>query len=229
MGKLDNTLIIYIVDDNGTSAEGTLVGTFNQMTAYNGILDAPEALQLLHFNDWGSDKTYPHMSVAWSWAFDTPFKWTKQVETSSSGVPGRAWPSRGPATLRTWAVFAPSSTMSSILFRQSSSRRHPGTRGGQRDQAEADRRREHGLHLRPGERESPIQTRDAILRDVWPTRHLPRRLGRCHAAARSTVWLLGTTKMPDVNNYQWELYNIAEDYSEYNDLAASNTDKLKDL
>ena len=45
MGKLDNTLIIYISGDNGTSAEGTLVGTPNQMTAYNGILDVPEAEQ----------------------------------------------------------------------------------------------------------------------------------------------------------------------------------------
>src|SRR6476661_8640010 len=78
-GKLDNTLIIYISGDNGTSAEGTLEGTFNQMTAYNGILDLPEAVQMLHYEDWGSDKTYPHMSVAWSWAFDTPFKWTKQI------------------------------------------------------------------------------------------------------------------------------------------------------
>ena len=48
MGKLDNTLIIYICGDNGTSPEGTLSGAYNQLTAYNGILKAPEALQLLH-------------------------------------------------------------------------------------------------------------------------------------------------------------------------------------
>src|SRR4030095_827220 len=75
-GKLDNTLIIYICGDNGTSAEGTLYGTYNQLTAYNGILDVPETLQLLHYEGWGSDTTYPHMAVQWSWAFDTPFKWT---------------------------------------------------------------------------------------------------------------------------------------------------------
>ena len=86
MGKLDNTLIIYISGDNGTSAEGTLEGTFNQMTAYNGILTLPEAEQMLHYEDWGSDKTYPHMSVAWSWAFDTPFKWTKQVASHFGGT-----------------------------------------------------------------------------------------------------------------------------------------------
>ena len=43
-------------------------------------------LQLLHYADWGSDKTYPHMSVAWSWAFDTPFKWTKQVASHFGGT-----------------------------------------------------------------------------------------------------------------------------------------------
>ena len=86
MGKLDNTLIIYISGDNGTSAEGTLEGTFNQMTAYNGILTLPEVEQMLHYEDWGSDKTYPHMSVAWSCAFDTPFKWTKQVASHFGGT-----------------------------------------------------------------------------------------------------------------------------------------------
>src|SRR5438067_1153405 len=86
LGKLDNTLIIYICGDNGTSPEGTLYGAFNQLTAYNGILKAPEALQMLHYENWGSDKTYPHMAVGWAWAFDTPFKWTKQVASHFGGT-----------------------------------------------------------------------------------------------------------------------------------------------
>ncbi len=86
MGKLDNTLIIYIFGDNGTSSEGTLEGTFNQMTAYNSILTLPEAVQMMHYEEWGSEKTYPHMSVAWSWAFDTPFKWTKAVASHFGGT-----------------------------------------------------------------------------------------------------------------------------------------------
>ena len=85
-GKLDNTLIIYICGDNGTSPEGTLEGTYNTLTAYNGILTVPEPLQLLHYEDWGSDKTYPHMAVGWTWAFDTPFKWTKQVASHFGGT-----------------------------------------------------------------------------------------------------------------------------------------------
>jgi hypothetical protein len=85
-GKLDNTLIIYISGDNGTSAEGTTVGTPNQMTAYNAILDLPIAEQMKAYDAWGSAVTYPHMAVAWSWAFDTPFKWTKQVASHFGGT-----------------------------------------------------------------------------------------------------------------------------------------------
>ena len=62
MGKLDNTLIIYICGDNGTSPEGPLLGTPNQMTAYNGILDVPVGAQLEFYNSWGSSATYPHMA-----------------------------------------------------------------------------------------------------------------------------------------------------------------------
>src|SRR6266568_1407487 len=97
MGKLDNTIIIYISGDNGTSAESTLEGTFNQMTSYNGILTLPEVVQMLHYENWGSDKTYPHMAVGWTWAFDTPFKWTKQIASHFGGTRQgmcMAWPNR---------------------------------------------------------------------------------------------------------------------------------------
>src|SRR5947208_12408253 len=86
MGKLDNTIIIYICGDNGTSPEGTLYGAFNQLTSYNGILKAPEALQMLHYENWGTDKTYPHMAVGLAWEFDTTFKWTKQVASHFGGT-----------------------------------------------------------------------------------------------------------------------------------------------
>src|SRR5450432_3046358 len=85
-GKLDNTLIIYIDGDNGTSAEGTLVGTPNQWRAYNAVLDSPIAESMKSYDDWGNSKTYPHMAVAWSWAFDTPFMWTKQIASHFGGT-----------------------------------------------------------------------------------------------------------------------------------------------
>ena len=80
-GDLDNTLIIYISGDNGSSAEGTLDGTPNEVAMFNGV-NVPVDVQLKYFYDiWGSEFTYNHMAVAWSWAFDTPFKWTKQISS----------------------------------------------------------------------------------------------------------------------------------------------------
>ena len=85
-GKLDNTLIIYIEGDNGTSSEGTLNGTPNEVAMFNQV-DVPVEAQLKYFYDvWGSDKTYNHMAVPWAWAFDTPFSWTKQISSHFGGV-----------------------------------------------------------------------------------------------------------------------------------------------
>ena len=85
LGKLDNTLIIYISGDNGTSAEGSTIGTSFDLAAIQGI-DMPVDAQLKFYDVLGSDLTTPHMSVAWSWAFDTPFKWTKQVASFFGGT-----------------------------------------------------------------------------------------------------------------------------------------------
>ena len=85
MDKLDNTLIIYIAGDNGNSAEGTLVGTPNEVASLQGI-EIPVGDQMKFYNAWGSDQTYPHMAVGWTWAFDTPFSWTKQIASHFGGV-----------------------------------------------------------------------------------------------------------------------------------------------
>jgi len=85
-GKLDNTLIIYIEGDNGTSSEGTLNGTPNEVAMFNQV-EVPVEAQLKYFYDvWGTDKTYNHMAVPWAWAFDTPFSWTKQISSHWGGV-----------------------------------------------------------------------------------------------------------------------------------------------
>ena len=85
MGKLDNTLIIYIAGDNGNSAEGTLLGTPNEVASLNGV-ELPVDVQMKFYDVWGSDQTYAHMAVPWTWAFDTPFSWTKQIASHFGGV-----------------------------------------------------------------------------------------------------------------------------------------------
>src|SRR5208337_4630229 len=95
-GKLDNTLIIYISGDNGASAEGSPTGTFNEITAFNGVELTAEQ-QMPFYDAWGTPMTYPHYSIGWAWAFDTPYKWTKQIPSYFGGTKqGMAisWPAK---------------------------------------------------------------------------------------------------------------------------------------
>jgi arylsulfatase len=228
MGKLDNTLIIYISGDNGNSAEGTLEGTPNQMTAYNGILTLPEIELMRYYESWGSEKTYPHMSVAWSWAFDTPFKWTKQVASHFGGTRqgvAISWPGHikdvggirsqfhhmidiVPTILEATGVNEPS-TVDGIAQRPIEGVSMAYTF----DKANANA---------PSKRETQyfeMFANRAIYHQGWVAATTPP----------APPWEMGTTKLPEINEYKWELYNITEDFSEYNDLAATNPAKLKEL
>ena len=96
MGKLDNTLIIYINGDNGTSAEGGPLGTPNEVAFFNGI-SVPVDVQMKWYDVWGTEQTYNHMSAGWSWAFDTPFSWFKQNASQLGGIRQNmvvSWPAR---------------------------------------------------------------------------------------------------------------------------------------
>jgi arylsulfatase A-like enzyme len=97
MGKLDNTLIIYINGDNGTSAEGGPLGTPNEVAFFNGVNMMPVEEQMKWYDVWGTEKTYNHMSAGWSWAFDTPFTWFKQNASRLGGIRQGmviSWPER---------------------------------------------------------------------------------------------------------------------------------------
>src|SRR5216683_3315480 len=84
MGQLDNTLVFYIVGDNGASAEGTMNGLFNEATYFNGV---PETVQeiLKHLDELGGPNSYGHYAAGWAIAGDTPFTWTKQVAGTYGG------------------------------------------------------------------------------------------------------------------------------------------------
>jgi arylsulfatase len=230
VGKLDNTLIIYISGDNGTSPEGTLEGTFNQMTAYNGMLTIPIAEQMKAYDAWGSAATYPHMAVAWSWAFDTPFKWTKEVASHFGGTrQGMAisWPARikdvggirtqfhhmidiVPTLLEAAGIPAPAMVngvaqkpiegVSMAYTFERENANAPSTRTTQYFEMFANR---------------------GIYNDGWYACTTPP----------APPWLLGTAKLPTdiINGYKWELYNLKDDYSQANDLAAKMPDKLREM
>ena len=97
LGKLDNTLIIYINGDNGTSAEGGPMGTPNEVAFFNGLNELPIDVQMKFYDVWGTDQTYNHMSAGWSWTFDTPFSWFKQNASQLGGINQNmvvSWPAR---------------------------------------------------------------------------------------------------------------------------------------
>jgi arylsulfatase len=226
-GKLDNTLIIYIVGDNGTSPEGTLSGTPNQYTSYNGILDFPIEEQLKFYDAWGSAATYPHMAVAWSWAFDTPFKWTKQIASHFGGTrQGLAisWPNRikDAGGIRT--------QFSHIIDIVPTILEATGVKAPQLVD---------GIKQKPIEGVSMAYTFDKANANA-PTKHTTQYFemisnrGIYHDGwyANTTPphgpWILNAP-LPAPKDYKWELYHLTEDYSQANDLAAKMPDKLKQM
>ena len=87
LGILDDTLVFYIVGDNGASGEGTLNGSFNEMFLFNGAaaLETPEFMAS-HIDDFGTPAAYNHFAVGWAHAMDTPYQWTKQVASHWGGT-----------------------------------------------------------------------------------------------------------------------------------------------
>ncbi|WP_051420127.1 arylsulfatase [Rhizobium sp. IBUN] len=227
MGKLDNTLIIYIEGDNGTSSEGTPNGTPFDMAALQGI-PIPVADQMKFYDAWGTAATQPHMAVGWAWAFDTPFKWVKQVASHFGGTrqgvaiswPGHITDLGGirtqfhhmidivPTILEVTGIPAPQ-MLNGIAQKPIEGVSMAYTF----DKANANA---------PSKRDTQyfeIFGNRAIYHDGWLAATTPPE----------GPWFMGTKAMPDVLSYKWELYNIAKDYSENNDLAAQMPEKLKEM
>lgn len=229
IGKLDNTIIIYISGDNGSSAEGTLIGTPNEVAMFNGV-NVPVDVQLKDFYKvWGSDQTYPHMAVAWTWAFDTPFKWTKQIASHFGGTrQGMAisWPKRikdkggirnqfhhvidiTPTLLELTGITVPNMVngvpqkpidgVSMVYTFDKENANAPSTHKTQYFEMMGDR---------------------AIYHDGWVAATTPIR----------PPWnVTGPTTQDPANAYKWELYNITNDWTQLNDLSDSKPEKLKEL
>lgn len=229
IGQLDNTLIIYISGDNGSSAEGSLNGTPNEIAQFNGV-EVPVADQLKYFYDvWGSDKTYNHMAVGWTWAFDTPFKWTKQIASHFGGTrQGMCIAWRG----------------------------HIDDAGGIRNQfhhvvdvvptiLEACGIQQpetvDGIQQRPIEGVSMAYTfskANATAPSTHKTQYFEMFGNRgiyhegWYANTRpiSPPWNLAATPNPDVmNSYRWELYDLSKDWTQESDLAEKEPAKLKEM
>ena len=227
-GDLDNTLIIYISGDNGSSAEGTLEGTPNEVAMFNGV-NVPVADQLKYFYDiWGSEFTYNHMAVAWSWAFDTPFKWTKQISSYFGGTRqgmAIAWPKvitdKGSVRNQFAHVI---DILPTIL--EVSNIRQPSVVDG--------------IPQSPIEGVSLAYTFDAANADE-PSHHRTQYFEMMGNYAlyhegwslvdkvQRPSWVTMGPAIADPATPQWELYDLSKDWSQNNDLAAQMPEKVKEL
>ena len=227
LGRLDNTLIIYITGDNGTSSEGGPTGTPNEVASVQGV-HLPVEAQMKFYDAWGSDRTYPHMSVGWTWAFGTPFTWTKMVSSHFGGTKqGTAisWPKvikdKGGIRNQFHHVVDIAPT---IL---------EATGIAMPEQVD-------GIRQNPMDGVSMVYTFDAKNADA-PSTHKTQyfEMAGDHAIYHDG-WILSSKVMrvpwdnsgtadKHPENWPWELYDLSKDWTQYNDVAAQYPEKVKEL
>ena len=225
LGIADDTLVIYITGDNGASAEGTAHGAWSAPSFQNGVHEEPEWL-LEHLDDFGTGRCENHFNVGWAWALDSPFQWMKQVASHFGGTRNAmalSWPKRiaDRGGLRTQfhhvidlaptiydAVgITPPSTVNGIEQMPM----HGVSMAYSFDSADAPSRRTHQYFEILGNR--------AIYADGW--------MASCFHGRLPWIRLQGLDF--DGPQERWELYNVAEDFSQAVDLSATHPEKLAEL
>ena len=221
-GQMDNTLIFYIIGDNGTSAEGGMNGLFNEMTYFNGVHETVQDI-LKHYDDLGGPLSYPHMAAGWAVAGDTPFTWTKQVASSFGGTRNGMvvhWPKRIKAKGEVRAQFHHVIDIAPTVL----------------EAAELPEPKVvNGTPQEPIEGVSMVYT---FANAKATSRHYVQYfeiLG--NRAIYSDGWLAGTLHRAPwepkprtaLVDDKWELYDTRNDFSLVNNLAAKNPTKLKEL
>jgi len=221
-GQLDNTLIFYIIGDNGTSAEGGMFGMFNEMTYFNGV---PETVQemLKHYDDWGGPGTYPHMAAGWAVAGDTPFMWTKQVPSNYGGTRNGvivSWPKRIKAANQIRSQWHHVIDVAPTVLEAASL---------------PEPKSVNGVAQAPIEGVSMVYSFDkADAASTHKTQYFEIMGNR---AIYADGWFAGTIHRAPweqkprrkLQEDVWELYDTRNDFSLANDVAASNPAKLKEL
>ncbi len=222
LGEMENTLFLYVVGDNGTSAEGQMNGMYNEMTYFNGV---PETVpdMLKHIDEWGSPSTYPHMAAGWAVALDAPFAWTKQVASDFGGTRNGMvvnWPAGIKAKGEVRSQFTHAIDIAPTVFEATKIPAPKTVNGITQDPIEGTS----FLYSFDDANASEKHTTQyfemfgnrAIYKDGWYARTI-------HRAAWSQK------PYASLEADKWELYNSIEDFSLATDVASANADKLKEL
>ena len=225
LGKLDNTLVIYIQGDNGASAEGTLQGLLNEATVFNGIHeDLKEVLR--RSDELGGPTTFNHYPVGWAHAMDTPYQWTKQIASHFGGTRNGmvvSWPKRIKAAGEVRSQFHHVIDIAPTLLEVAGIQEPKSVNGVVQkpiegvslayafDDAKAPNRHKTQYFEMGGNR--------AIYHDGWIAGTTPQRM----------PWQLINFAAPAPDQYPWELYNVDEDWTEAENVADRYPQKLKEL
>jgi arylsulfatase len=224
-GQLDNTLVIFIMGDNGASAEGSLQGTTNEVgTAGNRV---PESLSYLlsMIDELGGPLAYNHYPVGWAHAMDSPMQWTKQVASHFGGSRNGmaiSWPVRIKDQGRIRSQFCHVIDIVPTIYEAVGITPPKVMDGVKQKPLEGTSLVYTFDHGNAAERHTTqyfeLVGNRAIYKDGWIAGTTPLRL----------PWVtFGSEVNPD--DFKWELYNIDKDFSQANDLAAQNPAKLKEL
>jgi arylsulfatase A-like enzyme len=222
MGEMDNTLFIYVFGDNGSSAEGGLTGTFNETIVLNGLPDPVED-QLQYLDEWGGPTSYPHFQAGWAVATNTPFQWTKQVASHYGGT-------RNPLVVHWPDGIAAKGEIRSQWHHVTDIAPTVMEAAGLPFPISVN-----GTIQKPFEGVSLIYSFDAPdAADRHTTQYFEMFGNRAiyhdgwvAATKHRTPWAAAADGPLDQD--KWELYHVAEDFSQSNDLAASNPTKLNEL
>jgi len=221
-GQLDNTLIFYILGDNGTSAEGGMFGMFNEMTYFNGVGETVQEM-LKHYDDWGGPGTYPHMAAGWAVAGDTPFMWTKQIPSNYGGTRNGmivSWPKGIKATNQIRSQWHHVIDVAPTVLEAANL---------------PEPKSVNGVAQAPIEGVSMMYTFDqANAPGTHKTQYFEIMGNR---GIYSDGWFAGTihrapweqTPRRKLQDDIWELYDTRNDFSLTNDIAVSNPTKLKEM
>lgn len=238
MGRLDNTLIIWVFGDNGASMEGTPTGCVNELTVLNGVpLSAEQQLQMADLyggaEKWGGPVTDPHYSCAWAWVGNTPFQWGKQIASHLGGTRDAmvvSWPQRikdkgglrsqfthvidvVPTILEVTGIPAPKAVNGIEQMPM-----HGTSFAYTFDDAKAAERHTQQYFEIFGNR--------AMYKDGWMA---SCRLDRAPWGLDPTTLSRFAPDVYDPEKDTWELYNLNEDFSQADDVARKYPEKLKEL
>ena len=223
LNLLDDTLVYYIIGDNGASAEGTLNGTFNEMINFNGAaaIETPEFLTA-RIDKLGGPESYNHYAVGWAHAMNTPYQWTKQVASHWGGTRNGTilhWPAGIKAKGEIRSQFHHVIDIAPTILEAAGIPQPVSVNGVAQQPIE-------GVSMLYSFNDSKAAERhETQYFEMFGNRGIYHK-GWTAVTRHKTPWLLVGEKTPAFDDDVWELYDTSKDWSQANNLAKEMPDKL---